>query len=128
MTLHSDTAVYKANYDLIKAVIRIVKNMPRDYKQILGGELRNHGLMIAILILRANMAEDKLPYLNEIIERKEAIDLLTRLSRDLDLIAPKQYGEIVELAAIVGRQTNGWRKQQSRQTHDGQAHHDRALF
>jgi len=128
MALHSDTAIYKANYDLIFSIVKVVKNMPRDFKAILGGELRDHALMVAILILRANMAENKMPYLDQIVERKESIDLLTRLSRDLRLISPGQYGEIVELAANVGRQVNGWRKQQSRQTHDGQGHHDRPLF
>lgn len=128
MALHSDTAVYKANYDLIMAIVKIVKNMPRDYKAIIGGELRDHALTIAILILRANMAEDKLPHLNQIIERKESIGLLTRLARDLRLISPGQYGEIIEQAANVGRQVNGWRKQQARQTHEGQGHHDSTLF
>ena len=129
MALHSDTAIYKANYDLIFAIIKVAKNMPREFKAIIGGELRDHALMIAILILRANMVEEKLPFLDQIVERKESIDLLTRLSRDLQLISPKQYGDIIELAAGVGRQVNGWRKQQqSRQTHGGQGHHDRTLF
>jgi hypothetical protein len=128
MALHSDTDIYKANYELIFGIVKIAKNMPRDFKAILGGELRDHALMIAILILRANMAEDKMPFLDQIVERKESIDLLTRLSRDLHLISPGQYGEIIELAANVGRQANGWRKQQSRQPHGGQGHHDRPLF
>jgi hypothetical protein len=130
MALHSDTDIYKANYDLIFGIVKVVKNMARDFKAIIGGELRDHALMIAILILRANMAEDKMPYLDQIVERKESIDLLTRLSRDLRLISPGQYGEIIELAANVGRQVNGWRKHQqhARQTHGGQGHHDRPLF
>lgn len=132
MALHSDTDIYKANYELIFSIVKIVKNMPRDFKAIIGGELRDHALMVAVLILRANMAEDKGPYLDQIVERKESIDLLTRLSRDLRLISPGQYGEIIEHAANVGRQVNGWRKhqqsQQARQTHEGQGHHDRPLF
>lgn len=128
MGLHSDLPLYKTVYELLQLIVRLVKNMPREFKQALGGELRDQCLKITILILRANTAQDKEPDLMEIIERKETIELLIRLSRDLQLISTGQYAQAIELVASVGKQTNGWRKQQSRQTHEGQGHHDRTLF
>ena len=128
MGLHSDLPLYQTVYELLQLIVRLVKHMPREFKQALGGELRDQALKITVLILRANTAADKEPHLMEIIERKETIELLVRLSRDMQLISTGQYAQAIELVASVGKQTNGWRKQQSRQTHDGHGHHDRPLF
>ena len=38
MGLHSDLDIYKAVYDLLLYIVRLVKNMPRDYKQAIGSE------------------------------------------------------------------------------------------
>ena len=128
MALHSDLPLYKTVYELLQFIVRLVKNMPREFKQALGGELRDQCLKITILILRANTASIKEPHLMEIIERKETIELLIRLSRDMQLISTGQYAQAIELVASVGKQTNGWRAQQSRQTHEGQGQHDSTLF
>ncbi|MBI4997827.1 MAG: hypothetical protein HZC22_13235 [Rhodocyclales bacterium] len=69
MGLHSDLPLYKTVYELLQLIMRLVKNMPREFKQALGGELRDQCLKITILILRANVATDKQPHLMEIIER-----------------------------------------------------------
>lgn len=128
MALHSDLQIYKTVFELLKLVAVFCKHMNRDYRQILGGELRDHCLKITILILRANVAQEKAPYLMEIIERKETAELLIRLMCDLVLISREQYAAAIELTASIGKQANAWRQQQLRQTHEGQGHHDRTLF
>jgi hypothetical protein len=128
MGLHSDLEIYKTVFELLKLVAKFCKHMNRDYRQILGGELRDHCLKITTLILRANIAQVKEPYLLEIIERKETAELLIRLMCDLVLISRDDYAAAIALTASIGKQANGWRTQQSRQTHEGQGHHDRTLF
>jgi hypothetical protein len=128
MGLHSDLEIYKTVFELLKLVAKFCKHMNRDYRQILGGELRDHCLKITTLILRTNIAQVKEPYLLEIIERKETAELLIRLMCDLVLISRDDYAAAIALTASIGKQANGWRTQQSRQTHEGQGHHDRTLF
>jgi len=128
MGLHSDTPIYKATFDLLKAVMLVAKNMPRDYKQTLACDLRDQCVKITVLILRANKAQDKTPHLEEILERHQEIELLVRLSRELQVISLDQYAKVIQLSDRVGKQANGWRGSQSRQTHEGQGHHDRTLF
>jgi hypothetical protein len=127
MGIHSDTDIYKATYSLLQYVMLLVKNMPRDFKQALGAELRDECIKITVLILRANTAQDKTPHLSEIRERHQVVELLIRLSRDLKLISQRQYAEAIEMTGSIGKQANGWLGFQ-RQTHEGQGHHDRALF
>lgn len=128
MGLHSDLQIYKTVFELLKLVAKFCKHMNRDYRQILGGELRDHCLKITILILRANVAQEKEPYLMEIVERKETAELLIRLLCDLVLISRDDYAAAIALTASIGKQANGWRTQQLRQTHEGHGHHDRTLF
>lgn len=119
MALHTQLPIYKVAYDLLDIVTDLVKNMPRDYKQAIGSELRDQCLQMSLLVLRANIAQTKEPHLAGIIERKETLELLIRLSCDLRLISRAQYAGAIERLASIGRQANGWRKQQLRQTHGG---------
>ncbi len=128
MGLHSDTPIYKATFELLKAVVLVAKNMPRDFKQTLACDLRDHCVKVTVLILRANKAQDKTPHLEEILERHQEIELLIRLARDIQVISLAQYAKIIQLSDNVGKQANGWRGSQLRQTHEGQGHHDRTLF
>lgn len=128
MGLHSELPIYKTAYDLLQVVMKLVKNMSRDFKQSLGCELRDECVKVTVLILRANRAEDKSPYQLEILERQQVIEVLIRLSRDMKLISTGQYADAIRLTNSLGKQANGWRSWQSRQTHEGQGHHDRTLF
>ena len=40
MALHTDLPIYKVAYDLLDAITDLAKNMPRDFKQSIGGKLR----------------------------------------------------------------------------------------
>ena len=91
MALHTQLPIYKVAYDLLDIVTDLVKNMPRDYKQAIGSELRDQCLQMSLLVPRANIAQTKEPHLAGIIERKETLELLIRLSCDLRLISRAQY-------------------------------------
>ena len=108
--LHTDLPIYKAAYDLLRVVIDATRNMPRDLKRTLGEKIAQEVIDIEVLVFRANVARDKAPYLDKLIERLQSAELLIRLSRDMRAISTKQYAEIVQLSGSVGKQARGWRR------------------
>jgi hypothetical protein len=110
MALHTSLPIYKVAYDLLDYVTDLAKNMPRDHKVSIGGELRNEAVAATILIFRANVARNKTPHLDDLIERVQVTELLLRLSRDKRLISTRQYATAVEMTNSVGKQAGGWRR------------------
>ena len=82
MALHTELPIHKVAYDLAGLTVDLVKNMPREIKAVIGGELRDECLKLIVLIFRANVASDKRVHLAELIERLQVAELLLRLSRD----------------------------------------------
>ncbi len=110
MALHSELPIYKAAYDLCDYAVDLVRNMPRDFKGVIGSELRDQCLNIVVLIYRANVAREKVPHLTDLIERLQVAELLLRLSRDKRFISTSQYAKAVALTGAIGKQAGGWRK------------------
>lgn len=110
MALHTDLPIYKQAYDFLDVVTDLAKNMPRDFKQSIGGKLRDEAVEITVLIFRANCAQEKAPHLSDLIERLQVAELLLRLSRDKRLIATSQYAKAIQLTGSIGRQAGGWRR------------------
>jgi len=76
MALHSQLPLYKTVHELTQLVISTVRNMPRDYKKTLGERIVDELIAISVLVLRANIARDKRPHLDDLLERKEVANLL----------------------------------------------------
>lgn len=110
MALHTSLPIYKVAYDLLNVVTEITRNMPRDFKRSLGERIREECVDLVILIFRANCAKDKVPHLDQLLERLQVTELLLRLSRDKRFIATKHYAEAIALTSQVGKQATGWRK------------------
>jgi hypothetical protein len=110
MAITSELPIYKVAYDLLDAITDLARNMPRDFKQSIGGKLRDECVEIVTLIFRANCAREKAPHLETLIERLQVAELLLRLSRDKRLISTGQYAKAVALTDKVGKQAGGWRK------------------
>jgi hypothetical protein len=96
MALHKDLPIYKTAYDLLVNVIKITTNFPRDFKRLIGDEIRKECMAIALLIFRANVATHKTPHIDELLERLQVIELMLRLSRDMHFISTKQYARLIE--------------------------------
>ncbi len=109
MGLHTETAIYKVATDLLHTVTNLVKNMPRDFKRSVGSKISDECIEIMMLIFRANVAENKVPYLSDLLERIQVCNLLLRLSKDQHLITPHQYAVAIKLIDSVAKQANGWR-------------------
>ena len=113
MALASTLPIYRVTYELLQVVTRITKDMPRDYKQSLGGKIREECVELVVLIYRANCSRDKRPHLESLQERLQVAVLLLRLSKDMRLISTGQFAQTIELTDQVGRQSSGWLKSAS---------------
>ena len=110
MALHNDLPIYKQAYELLKLATNITKNMPKDFKGSIGGEIRSLCVQSVILIARANASQDKAVHLTNLLEQVHAAEILFRLCKDMRFISTKQYAEAVQLTDAVGKQANGWKK------------------
>ena len=110
MALHSTLPLYRTVRELTQLAVTTVRNMPRDYKRTLGERLIAELLEISMRVLRANIARDKGPHLDELLERKEMADQLIRLAVDLRCISTGQYARMIALVDSIGKQAHGWRK------------------
>ena len=124
MATHTQLPIYKAAYDLLSVVSDFVKQMPRDFKQSIGGKINTECIEITVLVFRANVAHDKEPHLIELLERLQVAELLIRLAKDKRLISQGAYSKAVELSTSIGKQANGWRRAAHRPLHGGQGRHD----
>jgi predicted GTPase len=109
MALHSTLPIYKVTYQLLALAGRITQHLPRNARAM-GAKMNDECLELVILIYRANSAINKVPHLDELLERLQVAELLFRVAVDLRLIAQKHYADAIELTAAIGKQANGWRK------------------
>ncbi|RFP19133.1 four helix bundle protein [Duganella sp. BJB475] len=109
MSLHKDLPIYKATYELMLLAMNLIKNMRRDFKTTVGQKINAECLELSTLVYRANVAIDKVPYLNKLLEHVQVAELLFRLATDLKLITLAQYAAAIAITSSIGRQANGWR-------------------
>lgn len=113
MALASTLPIYRVTYELLQIVTRITKDMPRDYKQSLGGKIREECVELTVLIYRANCSRHKRPYLETLQEHLQVVMLMLRLSKDMRLISTGQFAQTIELTDQIGRQASAWLKASS---------------
>ena len=109
MALHKDLPIYKLAYDLLCLSIDITQHMPREFKQSIGGRIREECLSVLVLVGRANVAKNKVPHLEALLEHQHAAELLIRVSHEKRFISTSLYARAIEMAARVGAQAGGWR-------------------
>lgn len=110
MALHTNLPIYREAYKLFEVILELTRSMPREFKQSIGGKLRDECIEICVLIFRANTMRDRAGHLLDLIERLQVAELLLRLARDKRLISTKQYGAAVDITTSIGKQANGWRR------------------
>jgi len=111
MAIHTELPVYKLCYDLFTLAAKLTRNMPRDFKSSYGVELRRECVAMLILIARANAAKHKVPHLSALLESLHVVELMVRLSHDMEHISHKQYATALDITERIGRQAGGWRRQ-----------------
>ena len=75
MALHIDLPIYKLAYDLLSLATELARNMPRDFKASLGAQIRNECIGLIVHIGRANVAADKTPHLDSMLEGLQVVEV-----------------------------------------------------
>lgn len=110
MALHMDLEIHKVAEELLGMSLDLVRNIPRDLKQVVGAKIRDECLQVLVLIGRANMAREKLPHLNLLLESVWMLNYLLRALTNRGPISKGQHAKAMKLTASVGRQANAWKK------------------
>ena len=110
MALHMDLEIHKVAEELLGMSLDLVRNIPRDLKQVVGAKIRDECLQVLVLIGRANMSRDKLPHLNLLLESIWMLNYLLRALTNRGLISKGQHAKAMMMTASVGRQANAWKK------------------
>lgn len=110
MALHTDLEIHKVAEELLGLSLDLVRNIPRDLKQVVGAKIRDECLQVLVLIGRANMTRDKLPHINQLLESIWMLDYLLRALTNRGLISKGQHAKAMKMTASVGRQANAWKK------------------
>lgn len=110
MALHTQLPIYRDAYQLLQVLVKITRHVPRDFKRLIGEKLRDECMEILVLVFRANVHGQKVPYLKELIERVQVVELILRLSKDMKLISTGQYAQAVALTQSIGKQATGWKR------------------
>lgn len=109
MALATELPIYRAAYDLLIQITQLTGNFPRN-RRLLAQQMFEEAHRIVQCVFRANSTRDKVPWIEQIRERLGSLQLSLRLSTDLRLISPRQFGSTVELAMTVSKQSAGWLK------------------
>lgn len=59
MAIHTELSIHKTAEELLGLTLDLVRNIPRDLKQVIGSKLRDEALQVLVLIGRANMAKEE---------------------------------------------------------------------
>jgi len=110
MALHHQLPIYRLSYDLLSVAVEVTRNIPRDFKRLLGEKVREECVEMLVLIFRANTARNKTPHIEDLLERLQVVELLLRLCRDKRFISTGQYARAVEITDQIGRQATGWKR------------------
>ena len=110
MALHTELSIHKSAEELLGLTLLLIRNIPRDLKQLVGAKIRDEALQVLVLIGRANMSRDKRPHLNQLIESIWMINYLMRSLTDMGHITPAQHAEAMRATASISRQANAWKR------------------
>lgn len=110
MALHTDLEIHKVAEELLGLSLDLVRNIPRDLKQVVGAKIRDECLQVLVLIGRANMTRDKLPHINQLLESIWMLNYLLRALTNRGLISKGQHAKAMKMTASIGRQANAWKK------------------
>lgn len=100
-------------YDLLKLIVSLIKNFPRDQKFLLGNRLQNQCSDLLELFIEAfytgnkNLKKEKLRAANIQLEK---LRFFLRLAYENGFVSTGRYRETSENIQELGRMTGGWLK------------------
>lgn len=109
MAIHTQLNIYRTAYELLLVSVDYVGQMPRQYKPAFGKSLSELAVAMILQIRAANIAQNKAPHLDVLLERLSEFETLLRIFVDKRWISKNDYAKAVELTQSVGKQANGWK-------------------
>lgn len=109
MAKYKHLPIYKLTYDLLNAITKETRHFPKDFKYSLGTKIRDEAIELVVFIYKANAnKENRVDNVRMILERLQVIELLLRLSRDMQLLSISAFASLVILTDDISRQASGW--------------------
>jgi hypothetical protein len=113
MAKYEHLPIYKKAFDTVVYFEQIVRHFSRYHKYTLGTDLRNTSREIVKLIVKANNARNKKPYLLAIRENLEDLKLLIRVSKEVRAFNNfNSFQHAIQLTVETSKQNEGWLKSQ----------------
>ena len=106
--MYKDLVIFEKMYELNLWLFPTVNKFPKAQRFVLGQQIETLALRITMGIMRANIEENKLPYLKKVSVELDMLRVLFRLAYELKFMSPKQYEYASELITEVGRLLGGW--------------------
>ena len=116
MALHTDLPIYRTGADLLGLAFTVQEQLPRGMKRILGEKIVDHCVQMLDLMALANATQHavRAGYIENLLTRQRAVQVLLRVGHDKRWISPKLWGQSVQLLGSVGAQAGGWLKKSNR--------------
>ncbi|MEI7482277.1 MAG: four helix bundle protein [Elusimicrobiota bacterium] len=114
MAQYEHLPIYKKAMDMAVYVETIVRGFPRYHKYTIGSEIRALAHKILILVVRANVEQDKRGSLTEIRESLEELKILTRIAKELKVFSNFNSFEcLIKMVIEISGQNDGWLRSQN---------------
>lgn len=110
MARATDLPIYRDAYELLLLVTRLTQSYPRGYRQGLARDICAEAQRLVKYVFQANCTTEKIPIIEKLRDSLGTLQLQLRLSTDLRLISPGQFGTAAILTESVGKQATGWLK------------------
>ena len=109
MAQYTHLPIYKLTYDLLSEVTKQTRHYPKDFKYSLGAKIRDETVELVVFIYKANSSrEQRSSFVQLILERLQIIELLLRLSKDMQLLSIPEFSALIVLTDNINRQASGW--------------------
>ena len=116
MAQYEHLPIYKAAFDLLVYLEKIVSNFSRYHKYTHGLALRNTSREVVALIIRANNTQEKLPVLDELRLKLEELKLHIRICKEVKAFANfNSFQTSINQVINIAKQNEGWRRSLSGQ-------------
>lgn len=112
MTIYLHLPVYKASYDLVLEMFKVIKDFNREYKYTLGESIKKEAIEMITDIYRANSSFSKESHIKKAREKIETIRIFFRLAKDLRQVGLKRFVDINEKIENISKQLTAWERSQ----------------
>jgi hypothetical protein len=110
MATYFHLPVYKASYDLVLEMFKVIKDFNREYKYTLGENIKKEAVEMITNIYRANSSFSKEEHLEKAREKIETIRIFFRLARDLRQVGLERFVDTNEKIENISKQITSWKR------------------